>query len=103
MSTSLLYHGFGVRDYRYVRTQYVARGCGVYDRAEAGDLSLCGLRLAERVAARGGRAAVSYRADRQQTGRVGGENSSAGVPGLRSRSPGGHRLCRAETDLHQVV
>ena len=23
MSTSLLYHGFGVRDYRYVRTQYV--------------------------------------------------------------------------------
>ena len=26
MSTSLLYHGFGVRDYRYVRTQYVAGG-----------------------------------------------------------------------------
>ena len=26
MSTSLLYHGFGVRDYRYVRTRYVAGG-----------------------------------------------------------------------------
>jgi transposase len=26
MSTSLLYHGFGVRDYRYVRTQYVGGG-----------------------------------------------------------------------------
>ncbi len=26
MSTSLLYHGFGVRDYRCVRTQYVAGG-----------------------------------------------------------------------------
>jgi transposase len=26
MSTSLLYHGFGVRDYRYVRTEYVAGG-----------------------------------------------------------------------------
>ena len=26
MSTSLLYHGFGVRDYRYVSTQYVAGG-----------------------------------------------------------------------------
>ena len=26
MSTSLLYHGFGVRDYRHVRTQYVAGG-----------------------------------------------------------------------------
>ena len=24
MSTSLLYHGFGVRDYRYVRTEYIA-------------------------------------------------------------------------------
>jgi transposase len=26
MSTSLLYHGFGVRDYRYVRTRYVPEG-----------------------------------------------------------------------------
>ena len=26
MSTSLLYHGFGVRDYRYVRTQYLGGG-----------------------------------------------------------------------------
>ncbi len=26
MSTSLLYHGFGVRDYRYVSTRYVAGG-----------------------------------------------------------------------------
>ena len=26
MSTSLLYHGFGVRDYRYVRTEYVGGG-----------------------------------------------------------------------------
>jgi transposase len=26
MSTSLLYHGFGVRDYRYVRTKYAAGG-----------------------------------------------------------------------------
>jgi len=26
MSTSLLYHGFGVRDYRYVRSQYVRGG-----------------------------------------------------------------------------
>jgi len=26
MSTSLLYHGFGVRDYRYVRTRYVRGG-----------------------------------------------------------------------------
>jgi transposase len=26
MSTSLLYHGFGVRDYRYVRTEFVAGG-----------------------------------------------------------------------------
>ena len=26
MSTSLLYHGFGVRDYRYVRTRYVPGG-----------------------------------------------------------------------------
>jgi len=26
MSTSLLYHGFGVRGYRYVRTQYVGGG-----------------------------------------------------------------------------
>ena len=26
MSTTLLYHGFGVRDYRYVRTQYIRGG-----------------------------------------------------------------------------
>jgi len=26
MSTSLLYHGFGVRDYRYVGTKYVRGG-----------------------------------------------------------------------------
>jgi len=26
MSTSLLYHGFGVRDYRYVKTEYVGGG-----------------------------------------------------------------------------
>jgi len=26
MSTSLLYHGFGVRDYRHLKTSYKARG-----------------------------------------------------------------------------
>ena len=26
MSTSLLYHAFGVRDYRYVNTEYVEGG-----------------------------------------------------------------------------
>jgi len=26
MSTSLLYHGFGIRDYRYVRTKYISGG-----------------------------------------------------------------------------
>ena len=26
MSTSLLYHGFGIRGYRYVRTEYVGGG-----------------------------------------------------------------------------
>ena len=26
MSTSLLYHGFGIRGYRYVRTEYVEGG-----------------------------------------------------------------------------
>ena len=26
MSTTLLYHGFGVREYRYVRTQYIRGG-----------------------------------------------------------------------------
>ena len=26
MSTSLLYHGFGIRGYRYVRTEYIEGG-----------------------------------------------------------------------------
>ena len=68
MSTSLLYHGFGVRDYRHVRTRYMAGGVVFRDRAEPTDLPLCGLRLAERVAPRAGRAAVSDRAARKQTG-----------------------------------
>lgn len=36
MSTSLLYHAFGVRDYRYVKTQYVAGGMIITIERKAG-------------------------------------------------------------------
>jgi len=42
MSTSLLYHGFGVRGYRYVGTNYVEVKCG-FDRAAAGVVALSAL------------------------------------------------------------
>jgi len=103
MSTSLLYHGFGVRDYRYMSGAVRGGGCGVRDRTEAGDVSLRRLWFSERVASWGGRAAVSDRAARHQAGGVGGQDPSAGLPGLRPGSPGGRRFRRAETDLQQVV
>lgn len=39
MSTSLLYHGFGIRGYRYVKTEYV--GGGIVFHIEQPDESLC--------------------------------------------------------------
>ena len=44
MSTSLLYHGFGIRGYRYVKTEYVGGGVVVHltQRREACRCSACG-------------------------------------------------------------
>jgi len=44
MSTSLLYHGFGVRDYRYVRTKYIPGGVvfTIERRAETCRCVACG-------------------------------------------------------------
>lgn len=44
MSTSLLYHGFGVRDYRYVRTRYEAGGVVfvIQRKAETCRCTVCG-------------------------------------------------------------
>ena len=44
MSTSLLYHAFGVRDYRYVRTEYIEGGVmfAIERKSEACCCSACG-------------------------------------------------------------
>lgn len=44
MSTSLLYHGFGIRGYRYVRTHYEDRGVVFAVQQEAGELRCPGCR-----------------------------------------------------------
>jgi hypothetical protein len=43
MSTSLLYHGFGIRGYRYAKTEYLEGGDRVARDAATGNLSLLGL------------------------------------------------------------
>ena len=68
MSTSLLYHGFGVRGYRYVKTEYVEGGMVLHRDAATRSVSLFGLWVEQtfrRVAsARGGFAACRSAASR---------------------------------------
>ena len=47
MSTSLLYHAFGIRGYQYVHTDY-AEGVVVFPISRTPNLPLLGLRLARR-------------------------------------------------------
>ena len=46
MSTSLLYHAFGIRGYQYVRTEY-RRGQVMFTIEQEPKTSLCSVRLAE--------------------------------------------------------
>ena len=94
MSTSLLYHGFGVRGYRYVRTEYVAGGV-VFVIEQARNVPLPGLWRQERHRQGRGGAAVSRTADRQQAGGVRVSRSPAQLPGLRRRPSSGGRVRRA--------
>ena len=48
MSTSLLYHAFGIRGYQYARTDYQGGQVDLHHPPGARDLPLLGLRLATR-------------------------------------------------------
>ena len=103
MSTSLLYHGFGVRDYRHVRTRYMAGGVVLV--IERNPQTYRCVACGSQNVWRHGLVVRRFRTvpARQQTGGTGGQDPAAGLPGLRPGAPGGGRLRRAETDLHQVV
>ena len=48
MSTSLLYHAFGVRDYRYVKTEYVEGGV-IFTMVRKADVCRCSVCGSENV------------------------------------------------------
>ena len=52
MSTRLLYHAFGLRGYRYVKSEYLGGGVLFTVEPEPKNAELYGLRLTERVSQR---------------------------------------------------
>ena len=100
MSTSLLYHGFGIRGYRYVRTEYVEGGIVFTIVQDPKKLSLPGMWRQEHHPQGRGGAAVSRPADRQQEGDIRVSRPPHQVPGLQRPSPNAHRVCRSPTHLH---
>ena len=100
MSTSLLYHGFGIRGYRYVRTEYVEGGVvfTIVQDPKTCRCPACGGQ--EHHPQRRGGAAVSRTAHRQQEGHIRVSRSPHQVPRLQRRSPNAHRVCRSPTHLY---
>ena len=101
MSTSLLYHGFGIRGYRYVRTEYVEGGVvfAIERKPETCRCAVCGRRT---CASKGGSCGgFGLPIGSKRVALV------ARIPRLAchdcGRSPDGHRFRRPATHLHQVV
>ena len=102
MSTSLLYHAFGVRGYRYVKNGIRRGRSGFHHRTSSKILSVSGLRVGQRDPSGAGSTSIPHRFDRQQAGVFDAGRASGGVPSLRRRSASENRLRRSSRHLHQV-
>ena len=79
MSTSLLYHAFGVRGYRYLKTGYVG-GEVIFTIEQPWETCRCSACGSENVDwTRKKSSSLSYRADRRQTGIPGVAHPPRGV------------------------
>ena len=103
MSTSLLYHAFGIRGYEYTRTDYQGGPDDLHHPPGARDLPLLGLRLAPRSCRRG---QVERRFRSLPIGEPGDLRRPAHpprrMPGLRRRAPGRGPLRRPAAELHHA-
>ena len=100
MSTSLLYHAFGVRGYRYVKTEYVG-GEVIFTIEQPRESYCCSACGSEDVIGRG------QNPRRFRTVPIGGKpvylalgGPPRGVSRLRSRPTGEDCFCRSSRHLH---
>jgi len=103
MSTSLLYHVFGVRGYRYVKTEYREGAVIFCDFAASGVLSMPSVWIPGGDRSRPERPPVSDRADRWQARVFAVARSSGGVSALRGGASGQDWLCRPSSQLYPSV
>ena len=103
MSTSLLYHAFGIRGYDYLRTDYQDGQVHLHHPPGAADLPLPGLRLARRRAARPRRTPLPDRAHRRQADVRRPAHPARRMPGLWRGPPGRGPLRRPAAELHPVL
>ena len=82
MSRNLLYHGFGIGGYQYVRTEYLG-GQVVHHPPRAQDSSVRSVRLARRPATGQSREAIPIAAHRRPRHRRGFPDPSRRLSGLR--------------------
>ena len=101
MSTSLLYHAFGIRGYQYVRTTYTRGPDDLHHPPGARDLPLLGLRVRRRGVARSRRAALPLPAHRPPRHVPRPAHPARRVPRLRGGAPGRRHLRRPAAELHQ--
>ena len=103
MSTSLLYHAFGIRGYEYVRTDYQGGEVIFTIQQDPDDLPLLGLRLPRGHLPRPRRAPLPLPAHRQPDDYRGPADPARRMSGLRAGAPGQGPLRRPQAELHQVL
>ena len=101
MSTSLLYHAFGIRGYQYIRTDYQDGQTifTIHQEPETCRCSACG--SARGQVARSRRAALPNPAHRQPDHVRRPAHPARRVPGLWRGAPGQGPLRRPQAELHQ--
>lgn len=101
MSTSLLYHVFGIHEYRHVRTRLVARRFS--SRTGLDPVALPPLSLQTCHPQGAGGATVSDGARWSQAKLSGGSGSESGLYRLRGGSAGDVALCQRQEEPYQAI
>ena len=103
MSTSLLYHAFGVRGYRYVKTEYV-EGEVIFTIEQPRESYRCPVCGSDDVIGRGQNCSpIPHRVDWRQAGVLGAGRPPGGVSWLWRGPAGEDWLRRSARHLHQSL
>ena len=102
MSTSLLYHAFGIRGYQYTRTDYQGGQSDLHYPPGARDLSLLRLRL-DQVLCAARSSAASERAHRPPRDLRGPAHPTRRMPDLWRSATGRDPLRRPTAQLHLLL